>query len=471
MPKKVQALVIGAGISGLAAAYYLQKANVDTLVVDSAQRPGGVIHSIARDGYLVECGPQSFSGSPGLTALFAELNLLTDRVLANPKAPRYILIDGVLQPVPVTPPALLASPLLGGGARFALLRDLLGRSQPPDPDESIAQFVRRKFSATLLERLVGPLVSGIYAGDPEKLSLRAAFPAVYEAESKSGSVLRGMFRKRKKTNSNNANEKNAMGKHENPTVQSLLSGNEQFTLALAATLGERLLLNKEAVSVAALAASNEPQAARFRVTLRGLKGTEIVECERLLLAVPANIAAQLIGAFDAAFFDSLDSVEYAGVAVVSLGYPNEAIGRDANGFGFLVPRSSGLSVLGTVWNSSLFPGRAPAGYSQFTSFVGGATNPAALQQSPEALAARMHREITPILQLRQNFVFSDVTIWPRAIPQYNLGHTARIQKIQALLTNFPGLHLLGNYLHGPAIPVCIQQAQDLAAEIRISFAN
>jgi protoporphyrinogen/coproporphyrinogen III oxidase len=157
--------------------------------------------------------------------------------------------------------------------------------------------------------------------------------------------------------------------------------------------------------------------------------------------------------------------------VVSLGYPNEAIGRDANGFGFLVPRSCGLSVLGAVWNSSLFPGRAPAGQSLFTSFVGGITNPAAVQQSPESLAALVQREISPLLRLKQNFVFSDVTIWPRAIPQYNLGHTARIRKIEVLLANFHGLHLLGNYLHGPAIPVCIQQAQDLAAEIRISFAN
>jgi len=463
MPKKVQAMVIGAGISGLAAAYHLQKARVDTLLVDAAHRPGGVICSVARDGYLVECGPQSFSGSPALTALFAELNLLPDRVIANPKEPRYVLIDGVLQAVPASPAGLLASPFLSGGTRFALLRDIFGHTRPPDSDESIAQFVRRKFSATLLERLVAPFVSGIYAGDPEKLSLRAAFPAVYEAESKSGSILRGMFHKANKNSTINPSEK--------PNVQSFRCGNEQFTLALAAALGEHLLLNKEAISIAALPRSSEQNAPRFQVTVRGIKGQEIIECERLLLTVPADVAALMLNALDTGFFDPLSGVEYAGVAVVSLGYPNEAIQRGANGFGFLVPRSSGLSVLGTVWNSSLFPGRAPAGHSLFTSFVGGVTNPSAVQQSPASLAALVHREIAPILRLNQEFTFSHVTAWPRAIPQYNLGHTARIQKIRTLLTNFPGLHLAGNYLNGPAIPVCIQQAQDLAAEIRISFAN
>jgi oxygen-dependent protoporphyrinogen oxidase len=471
MPKKVQAMVIGAGISGLAAAYHLQKARVDTLLVDAAHRPGGVICSLARDGYLVECGPQSFSGSRALTALFAELNLLPERVIANPASPRYVLIDGVLQAVPASPAGLLASPFFGGDTRFALLRDIFGHSRPPDSDESIAQFVRRKFSATLLDRLVAPFVSGIYAGDPEKLSLRAAFPAVYEAESKSGSILRGMLRKGNKNSTTDPTEKNIVAKREKPTVQSFRCGNEQFTLALAAALGERLLLNKEAISIAALPSSSEQNATRFQVTVRGIKGQEIIECERLLLTVPADVAALMLNPLDAGFFDPLSGVEYAGVAVVSLGYPNQAIQRDKNGFGFLVPRSSGLSVLGTVWNSSLFPGRAPAGHSLFTSFVGGATNPSAVQQSPASLAALVHREIAPILRLNQDFTFSHVTAWPRAIPQYNLGHTARIQKIRTLLTNFPGLHLAGNYLNGPAIPVCIQQAQDLAAEIRISFAN
>ena len=189
MSTQIQTLVIGAGISGLTTAYALQKAGISVIVVDSAPRPGGVIQSIKRDGYLLECGPQSFSGNAHLTSLCTDLGLLDDLVLADPKAPRYVLINGQLKNVPMSP-AILTSAFLGGGTRSAIVRDVFGNTSPPEPDESVACFIRRKFSDTLLDRLVGPFVSGIYAGDPEKLSLRAAFPILYEAEKVSGSIIR-----------------------------------------------------------------------------------------------------------------------------------------------------------------------------------------------------------------------------------------------------------------------------------------
>jgi oxygen-dependent protoporphyrinogen oxidase len=183
MSDRVEALVVGASISGLATAYALQKASIATRV-EAAARPGGVIQSVKRDGYLVECGPQSFSGNASISAMCRDLGILEERVLADPKARRYVLLDGKLQNVPMGP-GLLASSFMGGGTRTAILRDIFGKSESPEPDESVASFVRRKFSPTLLDRLVGPFVSGIYAGDPEKLSLRAAFP-LYETEKAAG---------------------------------------------------------------------------------------------------------------------------------------------------------------------------------------------------------------------------------------------------------------------------------------------
>lgn len=468
MSDRVEALVVGAGISGLATAYALQKAGIATRVVEAAARPGGVIQSVKRDGYLVECGPQSFSGNGFISAMCRDLGILEERVLADPKAPRYVLIAGKLQNVPMGP-GLLASSFLSGGTRTAILRDLFGKSESPEPDESVAGFVRRKFSATLLDRLVGPFVSGIYAGDPEQLSLRAAFPLLYEAEKAAGSITRGVFKVLKQRKTGNGTQPEAP--KEKATLQTFREGNETLIHAIAKRLAERLTCGTEVTRIEALDSGQEPKAARFRASLRGPRGEETVDTERLILSVPTDAAGRLLEPLDLGFAAQLCAMSYSGVAVVSLGYRRDDVGDSLAGFGFLVPRSSGLSILGTVWNSSLFSGRAPAGEALLTSFVGGATNPAAISKSPEQLASQVHREMSPLLRLRKDPVFTNVTIWQRAIPQYNLGHTARIAAIESLRTRFPGLFFSGNYLNGPAIGACVELALKVADEVRVSFAN
>ena len=468
MPNRVEALVVGAGISGLATAYALQKAGIAIRVVEAAPRPGGVIQSVKRDGYLVECGPQSFSGNGSISAMCRDLGILEERILADPKAPRYVLIDGKLRSVPMGP-GLLASSFMSGGTRAAILRDILGKSESPEPDESVAEFIRRKFSATLLDRLVGPFVSGIYAGDPEKLSLRAAFPILYEAEKAAGSVTRGVFKVIKQRKARNGVQPQAP--KEKATLQTFRDGNETLIRAIATRLGERLTCGTEVTRIETLNNGQEPKAARFRVSLRGPRGEETVEAERLILSAPTETAGRLLATVDAGFAAQLCSIAYSGVAVVSLGYRRSDVGDSLAGFGFLVPRSSGLSILGTVWNSSLFPGRAPQGEALLTSFVGGATNPGALAKSPEELATQVHGELTPLLGLRKEPVFSNVTLWQRAIPQYNLGHTERIAALELLRSRFPGLYFSGNYLNGPAIGTCVEHALKVADEVRVSFAN
>ncbi|HET7106901.1 MAG TPA: protoporphyrinogen oxidase [Candidatus Acidoferrum sp.] len=468
MSARVESLVVGAGISGLATAYALQKAGIATRVVEAAARPGGVIQSLKRDGYLIECGPQSFSGNGFISAMCRDLGILEERVLADPRAPRYVLLDGKLQQVPMGP-GLLASSFMSGGTRTAILRDIFGSSESPEPDESVASFVRRKFSGTLLDQLVGPFVSGIYAGDPEKLSLRAAFPILYEAEKAAGSVTRGVFKVMRQRKAENGIQPRPP--REKPTLQSFREGNETLIRAIASRLAERLECGTTVTRIEALDSGQEPKAARFRVGLRGPRGEEALDTERLILSVPTETVARLLEPLDLGFAAQLSAIAYAGVAVVSLGYRTGDVGDILAGFGFLVPRSSGLSILGTVWNSSLFAGRAPDGQSLLTSFVGGATDPGAVHKSPEQLVAQVHRELTPLLGLRKEPVFSNVTIWQRAIPQYNLGHTSRIAAIESLRSRFPGLFFSGNYLNGPAIGTCVEQAMKVAGEVRVSFAN
>ena len=465
MSTQVQALVVGAGISGLTTAYALQKSGISTFLFEASPRPGGVIQSIQRDGFLLECGPQSFSGNASITAICSDLGILDQRILADPKAPRYVLINGKLHNVPMGP-GLLVSSFLGGGTRFAILRDLLGSSHAPEPDESVADFTRRKFSSQLLDRLVGPFVSGIYAGDPEKLSLRAAFPILYEAESTRGSVLRGAFAILRARSAKRANTP-----REKPTLQTFRDGNETLVRALATNLNDRLFCNVEVTAIDALEPNREADSPRFHVTLHTPRGEERIETERIVLANSPGAAGGVLSRLDPQFASELAAVEYAAVGVVSLGYRQADVGHDLAGFGFLVPRSSGLNDLGTVWNSSLFLGRAPEGYALLTSFVGGATNPAILQKSPEELVALVHREIAPLLSIRNQPMFSNVTVWPRALPQYNLGHVARLAALEKLRGNFPGLYFAGNFLNGPAIGTCVEHSLKIADEIRVSFAN
>jgi oxygen-dependent protoporphyrinogen oxidase len=447
------ALVVGGGISGLVCAYSLRKAGIDAQLLEASSRPGGVIRSERRDGFLLELGPQTFSGTAPLLELCCELGIDGQLVQAPPRAPRYVLVEGALRKVPLSPPAFLASSLLNAGTKWSVLRDLFGKSQPPEPDESVAAFVRRKFSGELLEKLVGPFVSGIYAGDPEQLSLRGAFPQVHEAEMSAGSIVRGMMRSVKTTKE---------APKQRPSLLTFREGNETLIRALAASLGDALRCSAEVI---AIQRRTKGSVERYEVCLSAAGRDETLEADHLIVATPTNAAAELLRQIGAGFESALQGIPYAPVAVVSLGYRMNAVGNTLDGFGFLVPRSAGLEILGSVWNSSLFPGRAPDGEMLLTSFVGGATNPQAVTRSAEALISLVHREIAPILKLRQEPVFSNVEIYQRAIPQYNLGHGERLVALEAFRAKYPGLWLAGNYLCGPAIGACVEQAFAVAGEI------
>jgi len=447
--RHVPALVVGGGISGLVCAYALRKAGIDVQVVEASPRPGGVISSVTRDGFLLELGPQSFSGTPALRELCAELGISNELLQAPPRAPRYVLIDGQLRPVPLSPPAFFLSSLINGSTKWALLRDILGKSIPPDGDESIAAFVRRKFSPQLLDRLVGPFVSGIYAGDPERLSVRSAFPQLYEAEKAEGSIVRGMLRLAKSRN----------GPRERPTLLAFREGNETLVRALASKLGPALFTETAATEI------SRQQDGSFAMRLQSHGRDESVSAASVILATPTDITGKLLTQLDSSFDSLLSPVEYASVAVVSLGYRQKDVGHSLNGFGFLVPRSAGLRVLGSVWNSSLFPGRAAEGQALLTSFVGGTTDSAAATLEPQELVSLVHREISPVLSVKSAPIFSNVAFWPRALPQYNLGHGDRLAALAKLCARFPGLSLASNYLRGPAIGSCVDQALSVAEEV------
>jgi protoporphyrinogen/coproporphyrinogen III oxidase len=452
----VPTLVVGAGISGLVCAYGLRKAGIDAQVVESSATPGGVIRSERRDGYLLEFGPQSFNATAALLNLCRELHIDAQLLQAPPAAPRYVLVKGRLRPVPLTPPAFIASSLFSPVTKLRVLRDILGRSTVPQSDESVSAFTRRKFSRELLDKLVGPFVSGIYAGDPEKLSLRSAFPQLYEAEKSAGSIIRGLlFSARKRTAS-----------AEKPTLQTFRDGNQTLIEALSANLGSNLRCGVMAqrIRLTTVSRANATDAPIVEVIVQANDRKEALTTNRLIIATPAQQGATLLRDVDPGFESALSAIAYAPVAVVSLGYPKKVIHHSLEGFGFLVPRSSGLRILGTVWNSSLFPNRAPYGHVLFTSFVGGATDPSAVSLSEPEIVTTVHRELVSILGISQPPSFSHVQTWQHAIPQYNLGHMQHMNQLAQMQSRYESIRLVGNYLRGPALGACVEQALTIAQE-------
>lgn len=441
--------VIGGGISGLACAYKLRQLGAEVILPEKSNRAGGVIGTIEKDGFLFELGPQSFLSSPTLLNLISELGLEGELLRADNRAARFVYLHGQLRRAPMSPPALVGSTLLSWSAKLRLFSEPFRRTRPPAEDETVASFVRRKFGEELLEHLVAPFVSGVYAGDSERISLRAAFPSVYQWENNHGSVIRGAMKSRPPKGT------------PRPGLCSFRRGMGTLVEALARSLGDSLSLASE---VRDLHLARQDGKTQYELQVSAGGTVHCTVCDAVVVATPAGPAADLLRGLTPRGSELLAPVEYAPVAVVCTGYRRDQIGGSADGFGFLVPRNEGLQVLGTVWNSSLFPGRAPAGMATLTSFVGGATAPGIVELDEGNLLDIVTRENSRVMAIRGTPVSWHVQVWKRAIAQYNVGHQARLDSLRAECSQVPGLFVTGSYFDGPAIGACVEHASRTAEE-------
>jgi len=455
-PTAYPVLVIGGGISGLSCAYHLQEAGIPVRVLESGDRPGGAIATKRMDGFLFELGPQSFLSTGPLIRLIDALGLKDELLQTDPRAPRYILVAGRLIPAPLAPPSLLTTPLLSGRTKWRLFTEILRRTRPPSQDESIAAFVHRKFGDELLNRLVAPFVSGVYAGDPERLSLRAAFPRIHEFESQYGSVLRGALKSRP------ARATPREG------LCSFREGMETLPRALAARLSPSLLPETSAKALRRGKDNGQPW---FEIDIESHTHPQTLAANAVVVATPANISSQILPGLSDKYPPLFSRIEYAPIVVVSACYRLEQMQRPPDGFGFLVPRAEGLRVLGTVFNSALFAGRAPEGMVSFTSFAGGATDPQFCVLSDEEIMEIICTEVAHVLGITGRPVTTNLHRYARALPQFNLGHTQIVQSLETVTRSIPGLFLTGNYLSGPSIGSCADHAERTAEAVRIYLAS
>jgi oxygen-dependent protoporphyrinogen oxidase len=450
----VDSIIIGAGVSGLVAAHRLKKMGRDLLLVESGDRVGGVIQSREVEGFLIERGPNSLRGSHEFLDLVEELNLTGELITADPRAPAYVYAGGELHAVPMSPPALVKTKLISNAAKLRLLREPFVKARRGGGEESVASFVRRRLGGAILERLVEPFLSGVYAGDPEELSLQACFPKLAEFEAEAGGILRGALRAAKRSRKEASKPKRSLRPYR---LCSFRHGMSALPEALAKSLGDSLLTRARIIDISSTGG--------FEIKIEHRGEIKTVNSSTLVVATPAYVAGRLLGGVAPGVAALVAEIPYVSIASVPLAYREEQIACELDGFGFLAPRGEGLRTLGSIWNSSLFAGRAHEGWVCLTNFIGGATDAEAVKLGDEELIRIVHRDLIKVLGVSGEPRPLPITRYERAIPQYTLGHAARVERIESLLRDIPGLWISGNYLRGISLGDCIKQAERVAVEI------
>jgi oxygen-dependent protoporphyrinogen oxidase len=442
-----EVIVVGAGISGLSTAWFLRERGHQVRVLERADRVGGTIHSFHDSGFLVDAGPNStLDKGEALGAVLSVLGLEGEILEANPAAKRrYVAKNGRPVAMPGGLGAFLKTPLFSLGGKLRLmLEPLAGRAER---EESIAEFVRRRLGQEFLDWAIDPFVSGVYAGDPERLSVRAATAKIYALEAEHGSLFLGALKRLVK------------GRPTGPAPRGRLisfrQGMQALPLRLAEALGGAVSTGVDVTGIA------WDEGGGWAVEAGGVAH----RAEVLVICVPAYVAADLLRTLHEEAAHALASIPYAAVASVALGFRRADVEHPLDGFGMLIPRRLGIETLGALFSSTLFPGRAPEGQVLLSSFIGGALNPGAVERDEASLIGRVVQDLDALLGLKGEPTFRRVIRWPRAIPQYNLGHLEKLRQIEQALERLPGLYLRANWRDGVAVGDCVANALALAERI------
>lgn len=461
-PNQVTVGIIGAGLTGLTVAAALRRDGIDCVVWEQSSRPGGAIRSQHRQGFLVEEGPNSMLvKTPRVNDWLNTLDLGTQQVSASEKSnKRFIVRSGKAEAMPAGLLAAIRTPLYSARAKLRILKEpFLAPSR--ETDESVGRFVRRRLGPEFLDYGISCLVSGIYAGDPESLSIRHAFPKVWNLEQNHGSLIRGAIalgRQRKKL--------------QTPAFKSKMVSYDLGLEVLVKRLAQELKSDLRTATV--LDSIRRSDDGKWRI--QGRTGGEAfqTDVDHVVITIPRHQWDQLpVGADDSSGNASLagrlravDALEYPPLSTLVLGFPRNAVAHALDGFGMLIPAAEKRFMLGTIFSSTLFPQRAPEGQVAMMNFVGGALQPdrAAL---PEAeLVDRTCRDLRDLLGVQGKPSFVHHRFWPRAIPQYPVGHESFLDQLEAIESDFPGLHIQGNYRGGPGLSDCIDNALNLAGRLQ-----
>jgi oxygen-dependent protoporphyrinogen oxidase len=373
-PTKTDVIIIGEGITGLCVAYWLKKRGIKVTVLAKDSEVGGTMKSVQDHGFLYETGANTaLETTPLFKELVSDLKLESEFVYAHPEGKnRYILRDGILHSMPLGPGSFLSTRLFSFAAKFRVMKEpFIGKATN---EESIAEFVKRRLGREFLDYAIDPFVAGVFAGKPEQLSVRSAFPKLYALEEKYGGLVKGMIK--------GAEERKQRAEKAKDRAEtfSFVSGMQMLPRAIAASLGKSVILNAKVTNIRNLTTasnepSNEPDARRYLVEYLYNDQEAEMEADNVVFAIPAYEASPIVKSLSVDATRVLSSIYYSPIVSIFLGVNRENIGHRLDGFGFLIPSKERRNILGCLWNSCLFAHRAPAGMAALNAFIGGARQP------------------------------------------------------------------------------------------------
>ncbi len=447
-------VIIGGGISGLSAAYYLSRRGIPSTLIESRPRLGGVIQTEHIEGCTIEAGPDSFiSAKPAALELIRELGLADEVIGSNDysrktyvwKGGRLVpLPEGLMMMVPTRIMPLVTTPLLGWGTKVRMGLELLWAPRPPKGDQSVAEFIRQHYGAEAVDYLAEPLLSGIYGGNPRELSVTSVLPRFVTLAREYGSLTRGVLAERAKAPKTSGPPA--------PLFRTLKGGLSQMTDALTAAIQKPVVIHQ----ARAQAVERAPGGFRVRVA------DEWLEAEHLVIATEAHSGAPLLGEVDGRLSELLGSVPYSSSMTVALGFDAKDFAQAPEGHGFLVPKKERQRLMACTWVGMKFPYRVPEGKIVARCFLGGMEDAEVLAEPDEAVTAIVTRELEEIAGVRAQPKFVRIARWPRSMAQYTVGHPQRLAEMEARAAAIPGLHLAGNAYEGIGIPDCIRMGKRAA---------
>jgi oxygen-dependent protoporphyrinogen oxidase len=445
-------VIVGGGISGLSLAYFLyrERPSLEIIVLEAGDRFGGKIWSDRKDDFLCESGVNGFLDNRPKTLELASMLSLEPLRSNDDARKRYIYSGGKLHLIPESPKEFLTSDLLSIRGRIRVMCEVIA-PKAIWKNETLAEFARRRLGKEAYEKLIDPMISGIYAGDPEELSLESCFPRVYQLEKEYGSLIRGMIKLQKKAKREG---KPPVGPGPGGTLSSFRSGMSALIRALESKLVGKLRPNSKVIYIQR----------RDDEYVVELKDREITT-KKVVVATPAYEASNILKKLDPGLYVVLSNIPYPPLSVVCLGYRREKVPHDLKGFGFLIPFKEGRNILGSLWDSSIFPDRAPHGYVLIRCMVGGMRRPELALMDRDKLIGIVQKELYDIMGIREEPDFVSYYFHEKAIPQYMRDHPRWLSSIETIRSRYRGLYITGNAYRGIGVNDCIENSYKLAQEI------